>query len=208
MFSCGSVKVAVPAPEPESPEVEIAPEEPPATQEPEPVPVPAPEPEPVPEPEPIPEPEPTPEPVQEQPVDDEYSRSVGEVAVSRDTFLDDKTKVLQIISELDVIMKDLNYKAWLPYVDQESIDYWKLRKNLQKAEKRLPVKGVKLQNLEDFFKKFFVPARRGRSITEIRYISDSYIKAVQVDEKKKDEIVYYFFNKINGKWMVHIPPVD
>lgn len=150
------------------------------------------------------------EPTVEEPVDDEYSRSVGDVQVSRDTFLDDKEKVLQIISELDAIMKDpgnnKSYSAWLGYVDQESINYWKLRKNLQKAEKRLPVRGIKLQSLQDYFKQVFVPARRGREVTEIRYISDTYIKAIQVQEKQ--DIVYYYFNKIGGKWMVHIPPID
>ena len=139
--------------------------------------------------------------------DDEYVRSVGSVSVSRDTFASDKEEVLRIISELDVIMNDFNYKSWITYVDKESIDYWKLRKNLQKAEKRLPVKGIKLRDLEDFFKHFFVPARRGKTITEIRYISDVYIKAIQVQDGQ-DDIVYYYFNKINGKWMVHIPPIE
>ena len=142
--------------------------------------------------------------------DDEYSRSVGGISVSRDTFAEDKETILRIISELDVIMKDpgssKSYNAWVGYVDQESVDYWKLRKNLQKAEKRLPVKGIKLSSLQDYFKNVFVPARRGREVSEIRYISDTYIKAIQVQGEQ--DIVYYYFNKINGRWMVHLPPID
>ena len=138
-------------------------------------------------------------------VDEEYARSVGDVAVSRDTFIEDKEKILQIISELEVIMKNKNYKAWLSYVDQGSIDYWKLRKNLQKAEKKLPGKGlIKLQDLQKYFEWVFIPARKGRVITEIRYISDNYINAVQIQEND-DDIVCYYFNKINGRWLVHIP---
>jgi len=143
------------------------------------------------------EPAPTPE-------DDEYTRSVGAVAVDRNTFADDKEKVLKIISELDEIMKNMNYNAWVPYVEPASVDYWKLRKNLQKYEKRLPVKGIKLTDLQAYFKHVFVPARKGREVSEIRYISDTYIKAVQVREGQED-IIYYYFNKINGKWMVHLP---
>ena len=149
--------------------------------------------------------------------DDEYSRSVGGISVSRDTFAEDKETILRIISELDVIMKDpgstKSYNAWVGYVDQESVDYWKLRKNLQKAEKRLPVKGIKLRTLEDYFNNVFVPARAGRTVSEIRYISDSYIKAVQVHNEGNDQqaeqiTVYYYFNKIDGKWMVNIPPIE
>lgn len=139
--------------------------------------------------------------------DDEYSRSVGSVGVSRDVFVDDKEKVLKIIERLDGIMKDMNYRDWLTYVDDESIQYWSRPVNLKNAEKRLPGKGlIKLRDLNDFFKWLFVPARRGREVTEIRYISDKYIKAVQVQEDQ--DIVYYYFNKVNGHWMVHIPPVE
>ena len=215
LFSCGSSKVEPAAPvvveEPVVQEVtpppapEVEPEEVLPVEEPLPV---APEPSPVVE-EPEPEPEPEPD------IDDEYSRSVGTVSVSRDTFAEDKDAVLRVISALAEIMTDSSsnksYNAWLGYVDPNSRDYWKLRKNLQKAEKKLPVKGIKLQTLQDYFKHVFCPARRGREVTEIRYISDNYIKAVQVQkadkEKNKEEqvTVYYYFNKINGEWMVHLP---
>ena len=200
-ISCGSTNIATPEP---APEVVV---EEPKVEESAPAPI-------VDEPK-IEEPVPAPEPIAEEPkveevapppapADDEYSRSVGDVLVDRDTFVDDKQKVLKIISELDEIMKNLNYTAWLPYVEKSSIDYWKLRKNLQKYEKRLPIKGIRLKDLQDYFRHVFVPARKGREVNEIRYISDTYIKAVQVREDDGD-LIYYYFNKINGKWMVHLP---
>lgn len=188
-------------------------EEPAPVQEPEPAPVieektPAPEPEPVPEPEPEPvaEPEPEPEPVVEKQPEDEYSRSVGDVAVSRDTFAEDKERILKIIESLGTIMRDFDYKSWLTYVDQESINYWSKPANLRKAQNRLPVKGLRLTSLQDYFKYVFVPARKGREITEIRYVSDTYVKAIEVGEDQ--DIVYYYFNKIDGHWMVNLPPLD
>ena len=182
-LSCGSTNVAP------APLVEEAPAEPEVAPEPE-TPVAEPEPEPV--------------------VDDEYSRSVGDVAVDRDTFIDDKEQVLKIIAELDTVMRSKDYNSWLTYVDKESINYWMLRKNLQKAEKRLPVKGIKLRELKDYFNYVFLPARAGRTVSEIRYISDTYIKAVQVQGEGESEqvTVYYYFNKIDGRWMVHLPPIE
>lgn len=198
--SCGSTNVATPEPQPI---VEPAP----VVEEIEPLPVveePKIEEPKVEEPSPVAE-EPVVEPQEvPAPSDDEYTRSVGAVAVDRDTFTDDKQKVLAIISELDTIMKNMDYKSWVPYVETESVNYWKLRKNLQKYEKRLPVKGIKLKELQDYFKHVFVPARKGREVSEIRYISDTYIKAVQVREDQED-LIYYYFNKIDGKWKVHLP---
>ncbi|MDE6351482.1 MAG: hypothetical protein K2K67_10835, partial [Treponemataceae bacterium] len=107
----------------------------------------------------------------------EYERSVGGADISRDTFEDDKAAILRIIRELSHVMKTLDYKAWVTYLDQESIDYWSRPTNLRKAQARLPIKGLQLKTLEDYFKYVFVPARMGREVTEIRYISPSYIKA-------------------------------
>lgn len=188
--SCGSTKVAAPEPaapaepelpvkeEPPVPEAPVA--EVPAAQEPE---------------------------VQVvSDTDDEYSRSVGNVSVSRDVFAEDKERVLKIISELSIVMKDMDYKSWLNYVDKESINYWSMPANLKKAQGRLPVKGLRLLTLQDYFKYVFVPARKGKEVTEIRYISDKYIKAIQVLES--EDIVYYYFNKIDGYWMVNIPKIE
>ncbi len=168
----------------------------------------------------------TPAPVEEAPVevaqpaapepvagDDESARSVGSVSVDRNTFEEDKEQVLRIISELDTVMRSKDYNSWLTYVDQKSIDYWMLRKNLQKAEKRLPVKGIKLRDLRDYFNYVFIPARAGKTVSEIRYISDTYINAVQVHEPtvgqtEEQLTIYYYFNKIDGRWMVNIPPIE
>lgn len=160
--------------------------------------------------EPAPAPKEEPPPVVERPavsprLDDEYSRSIGSVAVSRDAFLEDKEKILRIISELDVIINDMNYNSWITYIDKDSVNYWKLRSNLAKAEKRLPGKGlIKLKDLQDYFKWVFVPARKGKTVTEIRYISDKYINAVQVQQGQEDLICYYF-TKSDGRWMVRLP---
>ncbi len=133
----------------------------------------------------------------------EYERSIGDTGVSLDTFNQDKNAILAIINELADVMKSYNYNAWLTYLDDASISYWSKKPNLSAAQKKLPVKGLQLRTLEDYFKHVFVPARRGKQVTEIRYISDKNIKAVQVQEDV--DIVYYNFNKINNVWKLHIP---
>ena len=139
--------------------------------------------------------------------DEEYKRSVGNVAVSEETFKHDKKDVLEIIDELSVIMEERAYKKWIAHIDKESISYWSAAKNLSKAQSRLPVKGLRLRTMEDYFKFVFIPARRGKNITEIRYESDSYIKAVEITEES-GELIYYYFNKINGEWKLHLPPLE
>ncbi|MBQ7158575.1 MAG: hypothetical protein IJS09_03985 [Treponema sp.] len=151
----------------------------------------------------IEEPAPVPVPVEKTEKEKEYERSVGDIDVSLDTFTQDKNAILAIIDELAVVMKNYDYTSWLTYLDRESISYWSKRPNLSVAQKKLPVKNLQLRTLEDYFKHVFIPARRGKKVTEIRYNSDKNIKAVQVQEDV--DIVYYNFNKINNVWKVHIP---
>ena len=133
----------------------------------------------------------------------EYSRSTQDVDVPRDVFSFDKNSILTVISSLSEVMDKYNYEEWLKYIDPASIKYWSNKNNLVQASKRLPIKGQMLNNLYDYFRFVFVPSRRGREVDEIRYISLDQIKAVQMREDQ--DVVYYNFIKVNGKWMVKLP---
>ncbi|MBR5934500.1 MAG: hypothetical protein IK002_11005 [Treponema sp.] len=138
--------------------------------------------------------------------DSEYERATRDLkgeTVSKDTYEKDKKIILAKIDELNGIMKDKNYKSWLSYIDQNSINYWSQKKNLSTASKQLPVKGIQLKNLEDYFNYVFIPSRVGRKIDEIRYLSASSIKAVQV--RGDDVVIFYNFKKVDGEWLVEIP---
>ncbi len=141
--------------------------------------------------------------------DEEYERSTAAVDITKEEFSADKKEILQIISELSVIMEKSDYASWRTYIDPESIAYWSDIKNLSKAARRLPINPKKpleqqrLNNLEDYFKYVFVRSRKGRAIEEIRYIARNSVKAVEVEGER--DIVYYNFVRINGKWMVSIP---
>ncbi|MBO5235653.1 MAG: hypothetical protein J6B32_00875 [Spirochaetaceae bacterium] len=148
-----------------------------------------------------PEPKLEPEPVQ----DAEYLRSIAAISgtevVTVDTFNQDKKAILEMIDEIEVVMTTGNYQKWLNYVEPNSIKYWQNRANLKSIEERLPVK-VKISSMQDYFKYIFIPARTGRTVDEIRYVSSTVAKAVQV--QGDTDIIYYTFEKINDKWMLKL----
>lgn len=169
--------------------------------------------EPAEEQEKVPEVEPPQEPPSAEPPppaaqkeDEEYLRSTTDVNVSRDVFADDKQRILQIISEMEVIMQNRDYGKWLKYITPASAAYYQNQRNLTRASERLPYKGMTMKNLQDYFRLVFIPARKGRIVDEIRYISEDYVKAVQV--QNSEDIVYYYFRKANGSWMIDLPPLD
>ena len=142
--------------------------------------------------------------------DDEYLRSIADLdkdsAVSKQEFTDDKHEILQIISELAIIMETKNTLEWLNYIEDESKVYYKNPVNLRKAQRKLRNKLIELKTIEDYFLYVFIEARRNKSIDEIRYVSRTKVKAVQVREDT--DVVYYEFVKENGKWKVYLPPVS
>lgn len=138
--------------------------------------------------------------------DDEFKRSTGTVQITREEFNADKAAILKIIDELSKIMAVYDYDNWVKYIDKDSLVYWQNPANLKAASKRLPIKGQKLSNLNDYFRMVFVPARKGHDVEEIRYLAIDQVKAVQVTEEQ--DIVYYNFVKQNGKWMVKIPALS
>ncbi len=156
----------------------------------------------------IEEPEPEPEPISSN--DEEYLRSTNNLdeasTITKQEFNEDKAAILKIISELQVVMDTKDAKRWLTYLDPESINYYSNPVNLRNAQKKLPSKYLKLANISDYFFYVFIPSRKRSQVDEIRYISKTNIKAVQVREDYTT-VVYYYFTKINGKWLVHLPPV-
>ncbi|MBB5218339.1 hypothetical protein DYE49_05640 [Treponema rectale] len=140
------------------------------------------------------------------PGDAEYQRSKGNVDVSEEEFTNDKKQILVTITKLEAIMANMDYSGWYSYLDEESIEYWSKSVNLKRAAGRLPVKGLKLNSLSDYFKFVFVPARAGRTIDEIRYETKDTVKVVQFQEDT--DTIYYNFNRIDGKWKLHLPALD
>jgi len=143
--------------------------------------------------------------------DEEYLRSTNalssEESVSKEEFEMDKAEILEIIAELTEIMERNDVKAWLTYISPESVTYYSNPANIRKAQKKLPDKTIQLHGIGDYFKYVFIPARKRSNVDEIRYISKTNVKAVQV-KADNSIVVYYYFQKINGKWMVHIPPLS
>ncbi len=231
IVSCATeapVEQEVTEPAPVAPVVQPEPQ---PKEEPKPAPVPEPVVEVVPEPEIIepveetPEPEPVaePEPVVLQLVDEpevviieevseeiqEYSRSVSNIesgAISEETFTHDKREILEIIDKLEAIMKGKKYNDWLNYLTQDSKTFWSDKKNLSELSQKLFSKyNFELKNLREYFEYFFIPARKGRVVDEIRYVTPTEIKAVQY--KDKDDIIYYFFEKVNNKWLIRLDTI-
>lgn len=134
----------------------------------------------------------------------EYQRSVKDLteSISIDEFEADKKEVLAIIDDLTRIMKDRDYNSWVKYLSPASKKYWSNPQNLATVSNRLPVKGLKISSLKDYFTYVFVPARANSKVEEIRYVSSTVVKAVE--PHAEEDLIYYMFEKTGGKWYLKL----
>jgi len=141
---------------------------------------------------------------------DEFTRSTNEMneTISFDQFSEDKAAILDKITELDNIMSNFEYENWRKCIEAKSLEYYSNPLNLRKAQKKLPDKSIQLKGPRDYFKYVFIPSRKMSQVEEIRYISPTYIKAVEVREEEDTTLVYYYFVKEDGKWLVRLPEVE
>ncbi len=147
--------------------------------------------------------------VKQEPVlseaDKEYARSVSNLsgAISKDEFVEDKKDIMMIIDDLNEIIKNRDYDAWLAYVSPASKQYWSNPKNLAAVANRLPVKGIKIRSMKDYFLYVFIPARQNSKVEEIRYVSKTITKAVE--PKEDEDLIFYMFEKASsGDWMLKL----
>ena len=142
--------------------------------------------------------------------EEEYLRSTKDLSeeelVTKDEFTEDKAEILRIIKELQKVMEKEDVEDWLKYVDKDSKNFYSNPANIRKVNKKLPNKAIVLNGIGDYFKYDFIPSRKNREITEIRYISKTNTKAVQVNEDGSITR-YYQFIKVNGKWYVQLDRV-
>ncbi|MCR5290585.1 MAG: hypothetical protein K6E51_11375 [Treponema sp.] len=143
-------------------------------------------------------------------LDAEYNRSISALAdgstITIDVFQEDKKQIMAIIEELSQAINKQDFSTWYKHVDKNSITYWRDVKKLKKVSDQLPIKGLTLGSLQDYFRYVFIPSRKGRNVDEIRYISESSVKAVQVDGET--DVIYYNFVKNNGTWKVQLPKLE
>ncbi len=135
----------------------------------------------------------------------EYTRSIAGTTdeITFDEFKSDKEAILAIISELERNQKTGNINDWLKHLSQESKTYWSNSKNLEMISKMIPDNTTTLRSIDEYFKKVYLAAREGRKVTEIRYNSQTDVKAVEV--QGNSDIIIYDFIKQNGKWFLALP---
>lgn len=151
-----------------------------------------------------PEPEKKPEPVVQEPVKPEPEpeevviATVGDVSITQKQYTETKSEIEIVVEELNTITQKSNYNGWLQYLSSDYKEYLSTPSVLKEVSEKLPIKGVKINNLQDYFKYVFVPSRKNVRVDDIQFTTPTRVNVIMKESGTR--LLVYSLEKIGTKW--------
>jgi len=125
------------------------------------------------------------------------------VTITKETYDQTKTEMEKIVEKLNRITATKDYAQWTTFLSEEYKQQYSQPLTLRKVSEALPVKGIKLKSLRDYFMYVFVPSRQNVRVDDIRFVSPTRVDVIM--KQANVSLLVYGLENINGSWKL-IPP--
>ncbi|MGP1438083.1 MAG: hypothetical protein ACTTKH_03320 [Treponema sp.] len=132
--------------------------------------------------------------------ENEVIAEFGEVKITKKHYNDTMSEIKIVVDGLNKITSTRNYSGWLTYLSDYYKETYSKASTLKATSDTLPVKGLKLSNLKDFFNYVFVPSRQNIKVDDIKFLSPVKVNVIMITKGK--ELLVYNLEKINEKWLL------
>ncbi len=125
------------------------------------------------------------------------------VEITKETYVQTKSEIEIVVDELNRITARKAYFEWLKYI---SDDYKKAYSNpvrLKAVSEALPIKGIHLKSLRDYFSYVFVPSRQNICVDDIHFVSPTRVEVIM--ERNNSKLLVYSIENLSDGWKL-IPP--
>lgn len=121
------------------------------------------------------------------------------VAITKETYKKTKTEIELIVEDLNKITFTRDYPRWLTYLSPEYRAEFSNPSTLETVSASLPVKGIKLNSLKDYFTYVFVPSRQNMRVDDIQFVSPVRVYVI-MEIAPKSPAAIYILEKTSGGW--------
>jgi len=125
------------------------------------------------------------------------------VTITKETYDLTKTEMEKIVENLNRITASKDYSQWLKFLSEDYKQQYSQALTLQKVSEALPVKGIKLKSLRDYFTYVFVPSRQNVRVDDIKFVSPTRVDVIM--KQANVSLLVYGLENIDGTWKL-IPP--
>ena len=158
-------------------------------------------PEPAAEPEQKTEPQITAEPVSVP--NNEVIARFDDVVITKETYDQTKAEIEKIVDQLNAITSSKQYAKWIELLSEEYKTEYSKPSVLKIVSEALPVKGIKLKSLQDYFLYVFVPSRQRIRVDDIRFISPTHVDVIM--KQGSTSLLIYSISNVSGSWKLVAP---
>jgi hypothetical protein len=141
------------------------------------------------------------QPQTEPPVEEASS---GEFVVTEELYRRTFDEIAGVIAELDRIIRERDYDAWVAWLSSEYIARTSSREFLDEASKsaRLSSRKIVLQSLEDYFVNVVVLSRLQATLDQILFVDEANVKAMTV--VNGESYILYWLVREDGRWKIGV----
>lgn len=144
--------------------------------------------------------EPIQETQKEELTEQEVIAEFGEVKITKKHYNDTMDEIKIVVEGLNKTTASKNYTTWLKFLSEQYKKTYSNPSILKTTSESLPVKGLKLNSLKDFFNYVFVPSRQKIKVDDIKFLSPVKVNVIMLSKKK--ELLVYALEKFNEKWLL------
>jgi len=121
------------------------------------------------------------------------------VTITKQTFKITKTEIQLVVEDLNKITFSKDYERWQTYLTDEYRQNFSDPAILEKVSASLPVKGIQLRTLKDYFTYVFVPSRQNMRVDDIQFVSPTRVYVI-MEIAPKSPAAIYILEKTAGGW--------
>jgi hypothetical protein len=128
----------------------------------------------------------------------------GSFVVSDELYWRTFEEIKAVVAELDTIIREVHYGAWLGHLSREYIARTGSREFLEQASRsaRLTSKKIVLGSLEDYFVNVVVQSRLQATLDDIQFVDETNVKALT--QVGGETYILYWLTREDGAWKIGV----
>lgn len=120
------------------------------------------------------------------------------IAITKHTFIATKSEIELVVEDLNQIVLRKDYVRWQEYLSDDYIETFSDKTMLESVSRSLPVKGIKLKTLKDYFTYVFVPSRQNMRVDDIQFVSPTRVYVIMEITPDSPAAIYILENTSVG----------
>ncbi len=125
----------------------------------------------------------------------------NDIEITKATYDTAKSEIQLVVEDLNTITLNRDYNRWMTYLSEEYIQTFSDPAHLQRVSASLPIRGVQLRTLRDYFTYVFVPSRQNMRVDDIQFVSPTRVYAI-MEIDPKTPVAIYILEKTALGWQI------